>query len=141
MRLDQRLVDAAVAFVNSRFPGQPWAGCAAMYTEDGRVLVSTAPDVVNESVALCHETGGICEAHKIDQRVTASVCVSRDDRGAIHILTPCGVCQERLMVWGDEVEVAVPKDGDSTAWEARRLKDVQPYYWRRPFLGSPVRRS
>ena len=138
MRLDQRLIDTAVAFVNARFPGEGWAGCAAMYTEDGQVLVSTAPETLNDSVALCHETGAICEAHKLDKRVTASVCVSRDDQGRFHILTPCGVCQERLMVWGDDVEVAVPKPEDSAAWEARRLADVQPYYWRRPFLRPAV---
>jgi cytidine deaminase len=114
MRLDQNLVDTAIAFVNQRFPTEPWAGAAAMYSADGKMLISTAPECVNESVGLCHEIGAICEAHKLNQKVTASVCVSRDEQGRFHILTPCGVCQERLYVWGGEVEVAVPAENDST---------------------------
>lgn len=134
MSLDQKLIDAAIDFVNQRFPIEPWAGAAAMYTADGKMLISTAPECVNESVSLCHETGAICEAHKNDQKVTASVCVSRDDQGLFHILTPCGVCQERLYVWGGEVEVAVPAIDDSTQYQMKLLKEVQPHYWRKPFL-------
>ena len=134
MKLDSRLVDAAISFIRSRYPDEPWAGAAAMYTEDGIVLISTAPSAVNPSVELCHETGAICEAHKTSKRITASVCVSRDPDGLFQILTPCGVCQERLMIWGGEVEAAVPQDEDSTKWHARKLSEIQPYYWRKPFM-------
>ncbi len=44
-----------------------------MYLEDGQILISTSPQVENESLALCHETGAICEAYKLNKRVTASV--------------------------------------------------------------------
>lgn len=134
MGLDSKLVEATKAFIQSRFPGDGWAGAAGMYTEDGEILISTAPDVVNASVELCHETGAFCEAYKRNKKVIASVCVSRDDKGLFHILTPCGVCQERLMVYGDEVEVAVPLDDNSTKWSAKKLKEVQPFYWRKPFI-------
>ncbi len=133
MKLDQHLIDAVKTFIQKRFPTDPFAGAAAMYTACGDILISTAPDAVNASVELCHETGAICEAFKVDKKITASVCVSRD-HGVYHILTPCGVCQERLMVWGDEVEVAVPMENDSTAWQSKQLKEVQPYYWRKPFI-------
>jgi cytidine deaminase len=73
---------------------------------------------------------------KMGKRITASVCVSYDDAGKIHILTPCGVCQERLMYWGEDVEVAVPQTDDSTRWQSKTLKDVQPYYWFKPFRKS-----
>jgi cytidine deaminase len=134
MKLDSKLVEATKTFIQSRFPGEGWAGAAGMYTEDGEVLISTAPDVVNASVELCHEVGAICEAYKLSKKITASVCVSRDDKGLFQILTPCGVCQERLMVYGDEVEVAVPAENDSTEWQVKILKEVQPYYWRKPFM-------
>lgn len=134
MKLDAKLVAAAKEYIEKRFPDQSWAGAAAMYTDDGSLLVSTAPGVVSASVELCHEVGAICDAYKLNQKVTATVCVSRDDKGEFHILTPCGVCQERLMFWGDEIECAVPSPQDSTKWEVRRLKDLQPYYWRNPFL-------
>jgi cytidine deaminase len=134
MKLDFQLVDAAISFIKARFPNETWAGAAAMYTEDQQILISTAPVALNSSVELCHETGAICEAHKLNKKITATVCVSRDEQGAFHILTPCGVCQERLMFWGDELEAAVPIEEDSTKWQMKKLKELQPYYWKKPFL-------
>lgn len=131
MKLDENLVNAAIDFVLKRFPkDQAWEGAAAMYTEDGTILISTAPECINDSVSLCHETGAICEAHKLNKRVTATVCVSRDDKGNFIILTPCGVCQERLMFWGPSVQAAVPNENDSTKWDVKTLGEIQPYYWR-----------
>jgi cytidine deaminase len=134
MKLDQRLVDAAIAFVNTRFPGVAWAGAAAMYSEDGDIFISTAPAVVNESVSLCHETGAICEAYSKSKKVTASVCVSKDDHGKFVILSPCGVCQERLWYWGGAVEVAVPQGNSISEWQAATLCELAPHYWRKPFM-------
>lgn len=136
MSLDQHLVDAAIAQAVTRFP-TGYAGAAALYLEDGRVLTSVCLETPNEAANLCHETGAICEAYRLGLRVTASVCVSREGPGeAFVILTPCGVCQERLATWGLDLEVAVPSAADPSRWEARRLGEVQPYYWRRPFLGE-----
>lgn len=46
---------------------------------------------------------------KSTRKLLQQFCVSRDDKGVFHILTPCGVCQERLMYWGNEVEaVQIP---------------------------------
>ena len=134
MKLDSKLVEAAKNFVQLRFPTESWAGAAAMYTDQGSLLISTAPDAVNASVELCHETGAICEAHKLNERVTATVCVSRDDQGIFHILSPCGVCQERLFYWGKDIETAVPSEGDSTNWQMKTLNELQPYYWRNALL-------
>jgi cytidine deaminase len=130
MKVDQKLVNAAIEFVKNRFPGnQPFEGAAAMYTDDGSILISSAPETINSSVSLCHETGAICEAYKLNKRITATVCVSRDEKGNFIILTPCGVCQERLMYWGADVQAAVPSDLDSTQWIAKTLGEIQPYYW------------
>lgn len=134
MHLDQRLVDTAIEFVERRFPGELWAGAAAMYTEDGEILISTALAVVNDSVALCHEVGAMCETYAKNKRPTATVCVSRNEAGAFVILPACGVCQERLWYWGGEVEVAVPLEQDSTRWRPVPLKDMTPNYWRRQFM-------
>jgi cytidine deaminase len=138
MRLDQRLVDAAIEFVERRFPGAN-EGAAAMYTEDGEILVSTALEVLNESVALCHEVGAICEAYAKNKTVTATVCVARNERGGFDILSPCGVCQERLWYWGGNVEVAVPLDHDITLWRGVTLHQASPYYWRKPYMGAANR--
>lgn len=80
MKVDQKLIQAAIDFVNKRFPSGV-EGAAAVYLEDGQILISTAPAVDNDSVSLCHETGAICEAYKLNKKITASVCVSRDERG------------------------------------------------------------
>ena len=134
MRLDQRLVDAAISFINQRFPDRLDEGAAAMYTADGEILTATAIAVVNESVSLCHETGAMCEAYARDKRITATVCVHKNNDGRFVILSPCGVCQERLWYWGGDVEVAVPLRSDPTKWEVMALSELTPRYWRLPFM-------
>ena len=38
--------------------------------------------------------------------------------------------QERLALWGQDVEVAIPDADDSSHWLTKTLRQVQPYYWR-----------
>jgi cytidine deaminase len=129
MRLDQALVDAAIELAETRWPAGE-SGAAAMYTEDGRILTSVFAESPNDAAGLCHETGAICEAHKLGVAVTASVCVARyTENDPFVILTACGICQERLAFWGGDVEIAVPDPSDPTRWRAKRLREVQPYYW------------
>lgn len=129
MKLDQGLVDAARELLESRFPGEEGIA-AAMYTEDGSILTGVFFEPEWGSGMLCAETGAICEAEKQNKRATASVCVSRlSGTDPIVVLTPCGICQERLFHWGGSVEVAVPEPEDSTRWMAKTLDEVQPYYW------------
>jgi cytidine deaminase len=135
VQLDQRLIDAAIDFVERRFPGEAWAGAAAMYVDDGAILISTAPEVVNDAVALCHEVGAMCEAHARDKKIVATVCVSRAEDGRFVILPACGVCQERLWSWGPDVQVAVPDSGDTRGWKAVPLAGMSPHYWRK--AGDP----
>jgi cytidine deaminase len=131
MKLDQRLVDAAIDLMNARYSRDEWAGAAAMYTQDGDLLTSIGADSPNPAASLCYETGCLCEAQKLGRAVAASVCVCRPANSEkILILTPCGICQERLFIWGPDVEVAVPDPQDPSRWLAKRLRDVQPYYWR-----------
>lgn len=129
MKLDQRLVDAAIAQALERYP-TGYAGAAAIYTEDGQIITSVCFDTHNEAANLCHEAGAFCEANRRNLKVTASVCVSRaTPDGSFIILTPCGICQERLAKWGMTVEVAVPADNNPSDWRAMTLGEVQPYYW------------
>ncbi len=134
MKLDQRLVDAAIELMNKRCPKEAWGGAAAMYTREGDLLTSIGVDSPNELAGLCHEMGAICEAHKLGHTVTASMCVTRAPGAeTIRILTPCGICQERLFFWGPTVEVAVPDSHDPSKWLAKTLGEVQPYYWHKIF--------
>ncbi len=130
MKINQTLIDAAIALMKEKYPNTA-GGAAALYTEDGKILTSVGIEkALHDSVNLCHETGSILEAIKLDKKVTASVCVGRlgvDE--PVLIYAPCGICQERLRIWGEEVEVAVAKSNDPTRWESKTLKEVQPYYW------------
>ncbi|WP_328330718.1 MULTISPECIES: cytidine deaminase [unclassified Streptomyces] len=132
MKLDQALVDAAIAQMDRRWPGREDAGAAAVYLDDGRILTSVCFDNLNAGVTLCHEVGAYCQAYTLDRKVTASVCVNRI-AGRLVILAPCGICQERLALWGPGVEVAVPAPGAPGGWQARTLAEVNPYYWGREF--------
>jgi cytidine deaminase len=130
MKLDQQLVDAAIALTKKRYPVVgDWDGAAAAYTESGKILTSTYAESPNVGAGLCNETGAICEAHKLGERITASVCVGRNPAGEFHIVTPCGICQERLYFWGPDVEAAVPHPEDSRRWVTKKLSEVQPFYW------------
>ena len=129
MKLDDGLVAAARELLEVRFPGAEGI-TSAMYTEDGTVLTSVVFEPEWGGGGLCAETGALCEAEKLGKKVTASVCLSRlSGEHPTVVLTPCGVCQERLFHWGGSVEVAVPAPGEPTTWLARTLDEVQPYYW------------
>ncbi|MFP7200957.1 cytidine deaminase [Lysinibacillus halotolerans] len=107
MNIEKRLYEEAVALIEKRYP-IGWGGAAAMYTTDGKILTSVAPEIINASTELCIETGAILEAHKLDTQITHSICVVRDnEKSEFKILTPCGICQERLFYWGPNVKVAV----------------------------------
>lgn len=134
MKLDQRLVDAAMELIRLRYPNVGgWEGAAALYTDSGKILTSTYAECPNEGAGLCNETGAICEAHKLGEKVTASVCVGRDPTGRFNIVAPCGICQERLHYWGRSVEVAVPDLSDTRKWLRKTLEEIQPYYWNVPY--------
>ena len=128
MGLDQRLVDAAVDQLHTRWAGEGVA--AAVYLDDGGILTSVALDNLNSAATACAETGALCQAYTLDRRVTASVCVSREgERAAIDVLAPCGICQERLALWGPDVQVGVADDTAAAGWAARTLRELNPYYW------------
>ncbi|NAP01584.1 cytidine deaminase [Halomonas sp. MG34] len=127
MDIEQQLYQSAIELIEDRYPSG-WGGAAAMYTESGQILTSVAPDVIVASTELCIETGAILEAHKINTKVTHTICVVRDDENApFTILTPCGVCQERLFYWGEEVRAAVTTPSGELQYKT--LKEIQPYHW------------
>jgi cytidine deaminase len=130
MGLDQRLVDAAVELMDRRWGAADQAVAAAIRLDDGQILTSVCLDNLNASVTLCAETGALCQAYTLDKRVTASVCVSRwAGSTGISVLAPCGVCQERLALWGPDVQVGVADPENPSGWSARTLLELNPYYW------------
>lgn len=127
MSIEMQLFNSAVKLIKERYP-TGWGGAAAMALEDGRILTSIAPEVIVASTELCIETGAILEAHKLDKRVTHSICIVRDDEHSdFKVLSPCGVCQERLFNWGPNVKVAVTIPGKDLVFKT--LSEVQPFHW------------
>ncbi|CAM4003596.1 cytidine deaminase [Alkalicoccus chagannorensis] len=134
MTIEQQLYDAAAALIEQRYPSG-WGGAAAVYTEDGNLITSVAPDVLNASTELCIETGAFLEAHKLDTRVTHSLCLAREEPEApMVILTPCGVCQERLFYWGEDVQAAVTNPENALVFKT--LRELQPYHWYDAYRGT-----
>ncbi|MDX8367955.1 cytidine deaminase [Cytobacillus sp. IB215665] len=129
MNIEQKLYQASIELIKLRYP-TGWGGAAAMYTDDGQILTSVAPEIVNASTELCIETGAILEAHKLNVKVTHSICVVRDDENKeFKILTPCGICQERLYYWGREVKVAISDIDNDNKLRFKSLEEIQPFHW------------
>lgn len=131
MNIEKELYLAAVDLINKRYP-TGWGGAAAMYTQDGQLLTSVAPEVMNASTELCMETGAILEAHKLNTKITHTICVVRENEKAdFIILTPCGVCQERLFYWGGNVKAAVTNSANQLVY--KKLTEIQPYHWSKAY--------
>ncbi|SES30446.1 cytidine deaminase [Salisediminibacterium halotolerans] len=126
MDTGEKLFEAAKETLKTRYPDGA-GGAAAVYTESGAVFTSVAPGVVNSATELCIETGAILEAHKYNTAVTHSLCLVREN-GALKILTPCGVCQERLLYWGRDVLAAVTSNEEQPI-VFKTLRELQPDHW------------
>ena len=100
-----------------------------MLLADGTILTGTSPDAANSSVEVCHEIEPYCGAFRLGQSIVASVCLHRVADGRFFVLSPCGVCRERLAVHGPDVLVAVADETDPTVVQWVTLKDVLPHYW------------
>jgi len=125
--IEKTLYAAAVALIEKRYP-IGWGGAAAAYTNNGLILTSVAPDILNASTELCIETGAILEAHKLQERITDIICVVRDDGNLEYkVLAPCGICQERLFYWGSQVRAGVLNEQGKI--ELKTLEELQPFHW------------
>jgi cytidine deaminase len=135
--VDNAMLDAAVtacrSLIRSRFPDSSEHGAAAMMLGDGTIVTGTSPRVDNASVALCHETEPYCAAFRLGQPVTASVCLHRDHRRRFVVLSPCGLCRERLSVYGPMVLAAVPSADNPTEVVWKQLRDLLPDAWMTAF--------
>ena len=120
------LFSKATEFLQKRYP-KGWGGVAVLRTNQNNYLISVALESCNAGASLCIETGAICEAHKLDEAVTHSICIVRDnEESPFKVLSPCGICQERLMYW-DNVQVGVTTQDSSLKFVS--LKELQPFHW------------
>jgi len=127
------VVEACRSLIAQRFAADVHAGAAAMLLGNGTVLTGTAPDAINPSVEVCHETEPYCAAFRLNQPILASLCLHRTPDGRFVVLSPCGVCRERLAVPGPDVRVGVADPRDVTVIVWKTLRDVLPDYWMNAF--------
>jgi cytidine deaminase len=126
-------VDACRSLIRDRFDDDDHHGAAAMLLDDGTIVIGTAPNAINPSVEVCHEIEPYCAAFRLNRSILASVCLHREPGGRTLVLSPCGVCRERLAVHGPNVLVAVADVEDPTLVVWKPLKDVLPNYWMTAF--------
>ena len=139
--MDAKTLDDTVAacrtLIETRFPDEPDRGAAAVLLGDGTILTGTSPDFSNASTAVCHELEPYCGAFRLGQKIIASVCLHRTPDGRFLVLSPCGVCRERLADHGPGVLVAVPDAADVTSIRWLTLGEVLPHYWLTAFQEEP----
>tara|TARA_B100001057_G_scaffold498391_1_gene605222 strand:+ start:858 stop:1268 length:411 start_codon:yes stop_codon:yes gene_type:complete len=124
---EQGLYHAAVELIKKRYP-RGWGGAAAVRTETGKILTSIAPDTKNDALSLCMEVGAFLEAHKLNEKVTHSLCICREDESSeFLVLSPCGVCQERLVHWGGEVKAAISTKENKLVFKT--IRELMPHHW------------
>ena len=124
---EQELYHAAVELIKKRYP-RGWGGAAAVRTEAGKILTSIAPDTKNDALSLCMEVGAFLEAHKLNEKVTHSLCICREDESTeFLVLSPCGVCQERLVHWGGDVKAAISTKENRLVFKT--IRELMPHHW------------
>lgn len=125
--IENQMLAEAKALIERRYP-TGWGGAAVIRTEQNSYFTSVPIETANSSAVLCIEVGAMCEAHKYNEKVTHCLCVVRDDENSpFKVLSPCGICQERLRFWGEDVQVGVTTSNGELLFV--ELRELQPYHW------------
>ena len=127
LEIEKEMYRRAKELIEKRYP-EGWGGAGIVHTEKGHYFTSVSIETANSSAILCIETGAMLEAHKYREKVTHCMCLVRDDENSpFKVLSPCGICQERLRYWGEEVYVAVTTQDNSLLFVT--LGELQPHHW------------
>lgn len=127
LTIENRMYQMAIKLIENRYP-TGWGGAAVIHTAKDNFFTSVPLDTANGSAQLCIEVGAMCEAHKYNEKVTHCLCVVRDnEKTPFKVLSPCGICQERLRYWGTDVLVGVTNNNNRLQFV--KLHDFQPYHW------------
>ncbi|SJZ95645.1 cytidine deaminase [Anaerorhabdus furcosa] len=125
--IENKMYQMAIELIESRYP-VGWGGAAVIHTANDNYYSSVALETANGSAQLCIEVGAMCDAHKFNEKVTHCLCVVRDDeKSSFKVLSPCGICQERLRYWGKDVLVGVTTSDHQLKFI--ELSKLQPHHW------------
>lgn len=136
--IENKMFELAKELIRKRYPSG-WGGAAVIHTAKDSYFTSVPIETANSSAVLCIEVGAMCEAHKYNEKVTHCLCVVRDDENSpFKVLSPCGICQERLRFWGEDVEVGVTTETGELLFV--KLKELQPYHWTKAYSEEELER-
>lgn len=136
--IENIMFQKAKELIEHRYP-TGWGGAAVIRTEKNHYFTSVAIETANASASLCIEVGAMCEAHKFNEKVTHCLCITRDDENSPYkVLSPCGICQERLRFWGTDVQVGVTSEQEEILFV--ELKELQPYHWSKAYPDEELER-
>ena len=125
--IEQEMYRNAVELIEKRYP-TGWGGAGVVHTSKGNYYTSVSIDTANASAVVCIVLGAMLAAPKYNDKVTPCMCLTRDDENSpFKVLSPCGICQERLRYWGEDVQVAVTTSEDTIKFV--ELRELQPYHW------------
>ena len=129
--IENKMFQVAKELIEKRYP-TGWGGAAVVHTENDHYFSSVAIETANSAASLCIEVGAMCEAHKYNEKVTHCLCIVRGNENSDYtVLSTCGICQERLRYWGEDVQVGVTtQKGDILFVE---LRELQPYHWTKAY--------
>ncbi|MBO4508573.1 MAG: cytidine deaminase [Spirochaetaceae bacterium] len=134
--IEKEMYRMAVELIKKRYP-LGWGGAGVIHTSAGNYYTSVSMDAANAAAVLCIETGAMLEAHKYNEKVTHCMCLVREDeKSDFMVLSPCGICQERLRYWGEDVQVAVTNDTNELKFV--ELKELQPYHWTKAYPADEI---
>ncbi len=129
--IEEKMYRLATELIERRYP-KGWGGAAVIRTAQDHYFTSVPIETANSSAVLCIEVGAMCEAHKYDELVTHCLCVVRNDENSPYkILSPCGICQERLRFWGEDVQVGVTTPDRALKFVA--LRELSPFHWSKAY--------
>ena len=98
--IENEMYRRAVELIEKRYP-VGWGGAGVVHTANGNYYTSVSIETANASAIVCIELGAMLEAHKFNEKVTHCLCLIRNDETSDYkVLSPCGICQERLRFWG-----------------------------------------
>ena len=125
--IEKEMYEIGCKFLLERYQDNE-GGVGVIRVEDGTYYTSVWNETNHSCVDLCAETGAILEAHKYNKKITHSLCVVKEENSnKVKILSPCGVCQERLYYFGGDVKCAISNDDGIVIF--KKLSELQPYYW------------
>ena len=128
----EKIVQVAIQFLDDRFPEKNDVVISVFFTQDDKYLFGVHNEWSTDSTSLCAETWPICTCHLDNQTPKCIITLYRKN---IHtspiIITPCWVCQERLICLSDKIKIIYSPDWKIENSSVLQLLDLQPYHWKK----------